>query len=87
MTRMDILLGDSVLKEIAEKIRKTIRNIDVPARYGGEEFAVILPGTETNGAMNMAERLRKAMGNTKFSSERRRLHVTVSIGISTLQGK
>ncbi|MFZ3136160.1 MAG: sensor domain-containing diguanylate cyclase [Thermodesulfovibrionales bacterium] len=76
-------VGDSVLKGIAEKIRKTIRNIDVPARYGGEEFAVILPGTNENGAMNMAERLRKAMGTTKFASEKGAFSVTVSIGVST----
>jgi diguanylate cyclase (GGDEF)-like protein len=76
-------VGDSVLKGIAEKIKKTIRNIDVPARYGGEEFAVILPGTDENGAMNMAERLRKAMGSTKFASEKGAFSVTVSTGVST----
>jgi len=76
-------VGDSVLKGIAEKIKKTIRNIDVPARYGGEEFTVILPGTDENGAMNMAERLRKAIGATKFASEKGAFSVNVSIGIST----
>jgi two-component system, cell cycle response regulator len=76
-------VGDSVLKGVADKIRQTVRNIDIPARYGGEEFAVVLLGTDAKGAMNMAERLRKAVMNKKFSAEDNIFHVTVSIGIST----
>jgi diguanylate cyclase (GGDEF)-like protein len=76
-------VGDLVLKGIAGKIRSTIRNIDIPARYGGEEFAVILLGTDAKGAVNMAERLRKAILGTQFSSEKGTFNVTVSIGIST----
>jgi diguanylate cyclase (GGDEF)-like protein len=75
-------VGDSVLKGVAEIIKKTIRNIDIPARYGGEEFAVVLLGTDANGALKMAERLRKAVMNTRFSSDKRPFHITVSIGIS-----
>jgi len=76
-------VGDAVLKGVAEKIRKTVRTIDIPARYGGEEFAVILLNTDAKGAMNMAERLRKTVMNTEFSSEQKPFHVTISIGIST----
>jgi len=76
-------VGDSVLKAVADKIRKTIRNIDVPARYGGEEFAVILIGTDARGAVKMAERLRKAVMNTTFSGENSTFNVTISTGIST----
>lgn len=76
-------VGDSVLKDVADKIRKTIRNIDIPARYGGEEFAVVLLGTDTKGAMNMAERLRKTVMDTTFSADNKTFHVTISIGIST----
>ena len=76
-------VGDAVLKGVAEKIRKTVRTIDIPARYGGEEFAVILLNTDAKGAMNMAERLRKTVMNTEFSSEQKTFHVTISIGIST----
>jgi diguanylate cyclase (GGDEF)-like protein len=75
--------GDRVLKDVTNIVRKTVRNIDIPARYGGEEFAVILLGTETRGAMNMAERLRKAVMNTTFSAEKNIFKLTVSIGIST----
>ncbi len=76
-------VGDAVLKEVSENIKKTIRNIDIPARYGGEEFAVILLGTDTKGALNMAERLRKTVMNTSFSADNATFHVTISIGIST----
>ncbi|MFZ5906019.1 MAG: diguanylate cyclase [Nitrospirota bacterium] len=75
--------GDAVLKKVAGIIKKTARNIDVPARYGGEEFAVILPGTGSSGAMNMAERLRKAVMAATFSSDKERFTITVSAGIST----
>lgn len=76
-------VGDAVLKGVADKIRNTVRTIDIPARYGGEEFAVILLNTDAKGAMNMAERLRKTVMNTEFSSEQKTFHVTISIGIST----
>ncbi len=76
-------VGDAVLKGVADKIRKTVRTIDIPARYGGEEFTVILLNTDAKGAMNMAERLRKTVMNTEFFSEQKTFHVTISIGIST----
>jgi len=76
-------VGDVVLKGVADKIRGTIRNIDISARYGGEELAAILIGTDERGAMNMAERLRKAVMNKTFSEEKSTFNVTISIGIST----
>lgn len=76
-------VGDSVLKGVANIILKTIRNIDIAARYGGEEFAVVLIGTDVNGAKNMAERLRKTIADVKFKSDRNIFNVTISIGITT----
>lgn len=80
------LIGDSVLKGVADLIRVIIRNIDIPARYGGEEFAVILIGTDAQGARNTAERLRKAIMNTTFAAEKNTFSVTVSVGIATSRG-
>jgi diguanylate cyclase (GGDEF)-like protein len=75
--------GDFVLKEVSKIIRETIREMDIPARYGGEEFAAILPRTDSKGAMNIAERLRKAVMNASFSYDTSSLRVTLSIGIAT----
>jgi diguanylate cyclase (GGDEF)-like protein len=75
--------GDLVLKGVSKIIREQIRDMDVPARYGGEEFAVILPGTEAEGAKNIAERLRRAVMDTTFSPDGKSLQVTISIGIAT----
>lgn len=75
--------GDKVLQGIADILRNTIRSIDIPARYGGEEFTVILPGTDSKGAKNMAERLRRAVMGTTFNLEGKSAKVTISIGIST----
>jgi diguanylate cyclase (GGDEF)-like protein len=76
-------VGDLVLKGVAQVLKETIRDIDIPARYGGEEFAVILPGTSSEGARNIAERLRQKVKGAPFSSNGRRIDVSVSIGIAT----
>jgi diguanylate cyclase (GGDEF)-like protein len=76
-------VGDTVLKGVSKIIREEIRDMDIPARYGGEEFAVILPGTDSEGARNIAERLRKAVMDTTFSADGKSLKITISIGIAT----
>jgi len=76
-------VGDIVLKGVSKIIREEIRDVDVPARYGGEEFAIILPGTNAEGAKNIAERLRKAVMDTTFSADGKPLKITISIGIAT----
>jgi len=76
-------VGDLVLRGVSRLIRETIRDIDIPARYGGEEFAAILPGTDSEGALKIAERIRKAVMNTPFSSDSTTFKVTLSIGIAT----
>jgi two-component system cell cycle response regulator len=55
------LAGDAVLRAVAATIQGMIREIDLAARYGGEEFAVLLPQTDLEGALNLAERLRMAV--------------------------
>ncbi|MDD5674332.1 MAG: diguanylate cyclase [Chitinivibrionales bacterium] len=75
-------VGDLVLKEIALCIKSAIRASDFPARYGGEEFTVILPETPQDGALIMAERIRKTIENHVVHSLEKELHVTVSLGVA-----
>jgi len=58
--------GDFVLKKIGELLMKNVRDIDIAFRYGGEEFTVILPETNHEDAMIVAERIRKAVAQTLF---------------------
>jgi diguanylate cyclase (GGDEF)-like protein len=53
--------GDVVLKHVADGLRETSRDVDIPARYGGEEMAVILPHTDLEGAYAISERVRTAI--------------------------
>lgn len=78
------LAGDAVLSGIAEIFRKQLRHYDVPARFGGEEFAILLPETEPDQAVEIAERIRRAVADHRFevdtSSEP--IRVTISMGVA-----
>ncbi|OGQ47493.1 MAG: hypothetical protein A3I05_02340 [Deltaproteobacteria bacterium RIFCSPLOWO2_02_FULL_44_10] len=78
------LAGDFVLSHIATKIKSMIRNEDILCRYGGEEFALILRGTDHNGALLLAERIRVAVGDTFTEFEAQQISVTISTGVATL---
>ncbi len=80
--------GDVCLKEVATVIDETMkRPADMAARYGGEEFALILPETNSEGAMGLAEKLRKAIFdlNLEHKSSSVGDRVTVSMGVATLK--
>lgn len=77
--------GDVVLRETAEMMQQLARTgIDVVCRYGGEEFVVIMPSTDTAGAMKVAERIRRGCDEKGFSGPEGPLHVTLSGGVAVL---
>ena len=79
------LIGDAVLREIAQRVEVQVRASDVAARYGGEEFTVLLPNTTTKEALDMAERIRQSVAQSPIEVGRDcSLDMTLSIGIASL---
>ena len=77
--------GDKVLVEFSKIVRNSIRNNDLFARIGGEEFAVLLPGTDSQGAQNVARKIQSAVAAAPFSShDQQFIKITVSIGMCSL---
>jgi diguanylate cyclase (GGDEF)-like protein/putative nucleotidyltransferase with HDIG domain len=78
------LAGDAVLKGIAEVFRTHLRHYDVPARFGGEEFSILLPETSAEEALEIAERIRRAVAAKSFDVETssQPIRATVSIGVA-----
>ncbi|MDD2511247.1 MAG: diguanylate cyclase [Syntrophomonas sp.] len=78
-------VGDVVLVEVSQIIRRNLRSIDIAGRYGGEEFLIVLPQTNLNNGMQVAERIRQQVEAEGFEESEE--GITVSIGISQHQGE
>ncbi|NPV40401.1 MAG: sensor domain-containing diguanylate cyclase [Anaerolineae bacterium] len=76
-------VGDQVLVQVADLLRKTVREIDIVGRYGGEEFLVILPDCPAKEAVNVAERIRAGVAGFDFSLS---LKLTISGGVAEYIG-
>ncbi len=82
------LIGDRVIRFLAQVLKQHTKGGDLAARYGGEEFVVLLPDTGLKGATVVAEKIRTAMADARLvrSDNQRPLgHITVSIGVATCQ--
>ena len=78
--------GDKCLITLAQLIKQNVRrSSDIGCRYGGEEFCLILPETDTTGAIAIAEELRQKVIATEFTVEQQSISLTISCGISTYQ--
>lgn len=75
--------GDKALQVIAEVLRHDIRGTDFLARIGGEEFVMLLPGTDTGSALEVANQIRRRVENCGFNSDGKPITITVSCGISS----
>ena len=81
------LAGDETLRKVAALISESVRNIDIACRYGGEEFAVLLPMTDSVGALKIAERLRQNVEEMRIEFNKLTIKITISIGVATYQGE
>ncbi len=75
-------IGDSVLIEIADILKNQTRKIDTVGRWGGEEFLIVCLETTKNGAILLAEKLRKRVENFTFNVVKRR---TISLGVAEIE--
>lgn len=75
--------GDKVLIAVSNAVKGAVRESDRVYRYGGEEILVLMPDTDTVGAIQGAERMRKAISDLNIEHEKSPLrHITVSVGVS-----
>lgn len=81
--------GDEVLRKIGFILKSSVRSGDIVARYGGEEFAIILPHTSEKDCLDVAERIRAEVENSKFEGEENQPNgqITISLGVSTFPDK
>ena len=79
-------VGDSALQQIAHLLKAATREVDCLCRYGGEEFVLTLLETDLLGAKQVAEKVRRLIAAWKFRCDSidKDLHITVSIGVSTM---
>jgi len=78
------LVGDNVVKWLADLMRESSRKSDVNARYGGDEFVVILPETNKKSAIIKAENLRAMTEGNSYTTKSLSISVTISAGVSEL---
>jgi diguanylate cyclase (GGDEF)-like protein len=75
--------GNRLLRHVVKAMQAQLRFTDVAARYGGDEFVVMLPDTPMRGALEVAERMRRAIEEAPFATHDSRVPCTVSIGAAT----
>jgi diguanylate cyclase (GGDEF)-like protein len=76
--------GDDVLKAFAERLRESVREIDLAGRWGGEEFALLLPGTDVDGGRRLAERIRELVGDQRLlAPDGAEIRVSASFGVAS----
>jgi len=80
-------VGDAVIAEIANRIRKNVRSVDIACRYGGEEFVIIMPDTDISYAQYVAERIRREVERHPVIAQNGAVQVytTMSLGLATLE--
>ncbi len=78
--------GDGVIVGVARSLEKNLREQDLVARWGGEEFICLLPETDLDGALHVAEKIRTSASATTHSCDSGNVRITVTIGIGIFNG-
>jgi len=78
--------GDFVLKQVAEVFSNNIRKQDTVGRWGGEEFILLLPVSLSNGAVKIAEKIRKAISEQIYVFGELKLNISMTFGVSIYNG-
>jgi diguanylate cyclase (GGDEF)-like protein len=79
--------GDRALREVAVRLRASVREVDVVSRYGGEEFLLLLPSTNFSGALSVAERVWRSIGTAPFELGVHNTRVTASLGVAVFPSR
>ena len=75
------LVGDEIIRGFTDLCRKIVRERDLVTRFGGEEFVILLPCTDLENALSMAERLRAGVEAAAFQTAHGAMRITISIGV------
>ncbi|MCK7544142.1 diguanylate cyclase [Marinobacter bryozoorum] len=78
------LLGDELLRKLADILRQAVRKTDAVARFGGDEFAILLPACGLDRGTGLAEQVRSDIEKLKLAQQGRQFGVTASIGLTDL---
>ena len=76
--------GDEVLRTVAWRCKKAVRQIDILGRYGGEEFTTLVLNADLQGVLIVAERLRRCIAETPIDSSQGLIQITISLGVGIL---
>ena len=79
-------IGDKVLKVTASVIKQNVKGRDLAARYGGEEFCIVLPATPLEGAVSLAEKIRRMLADHRLANKKSGQsygRITMSLGVAT----
>jgi len=79
--------GDDVLVEVARVLRSCVRNEDFCGRWGGEEFMFLLPETDLEGALAVANKIRESVAMTEFVINKPGVRLTISLGVCSHQNE
>lgn len=81
------IIGDQVLRNVAQALQANLRSNDILGRYGGEEFSIIMPVTDIKAARKVALRLKKSVSDVTIETDSGLVGVHISIGVAELSGE